>query len=497
MIKSTQVQQKYDVVIIGAGVAGLACGCYLAKAGLKILIAEHHYVVGGCCSSFKRGRHTFDVGVHFLGSLREGGIIDTFLKEFDLRDKLELSRTDPSDFVMLPQHRIPLWNEPEKIQKELSQLFPQEKRVGEFIQFVITTDLKTLFRTLYGQTFKDVLDSFFLREELKAFFKSFLGNFGLASDNISGYSACVLFREYVFDTGYYPKGSTQAFSNLLADTVEDYGGHILLQGEVTKILIQGSSACGVEVNGNLSVKSDLVISCCDAILTYFFLVGKDKLPLNFITRLESLKRSITGLVIYLGLNKQIGEQLPYKASTWIFDTYDIDGIYNRIATGDYQYQSDHAICAFPSFYDRSLAPEGKETMYIIIGAQWKDKEYWKEHKDQIADAAIRYVEQRLIPGLSDLVYIREVGSPQTIFRYTKSYQGALYGWASTPDQSRRSVVPQKTPIANLYMAGQWATLESGQSGVSTAVYSARMVTKVILSHTTTSRVITQVSAPMS
>ena len=42
-----QSENKYDVVIIGAGIAGLIAGNYLAKAGLKMFIAEQHYAVGG------------------------------------------------------------------------------------------------------------------------------------------------------------------------------------------------------------------------------------------------------------------------------------------------------------------------------------------------------------------------------------------------------------------------------------------------------------------
>lgn len=37
----------YDAVIIGAGISGLVCGCYLAKAGMKVLIAEQHFKPGG------------------------------------------------------------------------------------------------------------------------------------------------------------------------------------------------------------------------------------------------------------------------------------------------------------------------------------------------------------------------------------------------------------------------------------------------------------------
>jgi thioredoxin reductase len=34
---------EYDAVIIGSGISGLVCGNYLAKAGMKVLIAEQHH----------------------------------------------------------------------------------------------------------------------------------------------------------------------------------------------------------------------------------------------------------------------------------------------------------------------------------------------------------------------------------------------------------------------------------------------------------------------
>ena len=50
----TKLNNKYDIVIIGAGVGGLACGCYLAKSGFKVLILEQLNKPGGYCSSFRR-----------------------------------------------------------------------------------------------------------------------------------------------------------------------------------------------------------------------------------------------------------------------------------------------------------------------------------------------------------------------------------------------------------------------------------------------------------
>ncbi|HEV2843333.1 MAG TPA: NAD(P)-binding protein, partial [Thermoanaerobaculia bacterium] len=55
----------YDAVVIGAGIGGLIAANLLAKEGLKILLVEQHYMVGGYCSTFRRGGYTFDAATHF------------------------------------------------------------------------------------------------------------------------------------------------------------------------------------------------------------------------------------------------------------------------------------------------------------------------------------------------------------------------------------------------------------------------------------------------
>ena len=44
------MNNKYDVIIIGAGIGGLIAGCNLSKNGMKVLIVEKNDRVGGCCS---------------------------------------------------------------------------------------------------------------------------------------------------------------------------------------------------------------------------------------------------------------------------------------------------------------------------------------------------------------------------------------------------------------------------------------------------------------
>ncbi|MCB1058250.1 MAG: NAD(P)-binding protein, partial [Acidobacteria bacterium] len=51
---------RYDAVVIGAGVGGLVCANLLTLGGLKVLLVEQHYMVGGYTSTFRRAGYTFD-----------------------------------------------------------------------------------------------------------------------------------------------------------------------------------------------------------------------------------------------------------------------------------------------------------------------------------------------------------------------------------------------------------------------------------------------------
>ena len=51
--------KSHDVIIVGAGVGGLTCAAFLAKAGLNVLVLEAKETIGGVCHTTNVGDFSF------------------------------------------------------------------------------------------------------------------------------------------------------------------------------------------------------------------------------------------------------------------------------------------------------------------------------------------------------------------------------------------------------------------------------------------------------
>jgi len=460
-------KDSYDAVIIGAGIGGLVCGSYLAKAGMKVLIAEQHFKPGGYCTSFIRQGFTFDAAAHSFGGYRKDGIVRKVFTDLGIENKLHVIRYDPSDVIVAPGYRVSFYSNLDQTINDLQRQFPDE-RVGiiDFFNFIIKPDPKIFIR-MRNWTFQNLLDNYFKNVKLKSIISfPLLGNVALPPSLMSALIGSKIYREFLVDGGYYPKGGMQALPDALAERFKEFGGDLRLACSAKKIIIKDGMVTGVIIGQHDIISSQYVISNCDSRQTFLKLLGSNKISKDLLSTLNHLVPSHSIFILYLGL-KQLPDDLAKPgANIWSLTNYDLDSTYGSL----HELNFDNA-CIMVRFMPNQKALLG------FVNVPYKTKRFWDINKENVLASFIKKIEQSLFPGLSQLIIFKGASTPHTLYRYTLNYKGAAYGWASTPSQVGLLDFIKPSFIQGLYFTGHWSTQGIGIPGV---IYSGQDTASTIL-----------------
>lgn len=90
---------KYDIIIIGSGLGGLECGAILSKEGYNVCVLEKNELFGGCFQTYRRKGHLLDTGIHYIGSLDEGQVMNQFFRYVGIMDHLKVRKLDENALI--------------------------------------------------------------------------------------------------------------------------------------------------------------------------------------------------------------------------------------------------------------------------------------------------------------------------------------------------------------------------------------------------------------
>ncbi len=124
------MENSYDVVIIGSGLGGLECAITLSKEGYSVCVLEQSSVFGGCLQSFKRKGRDIDTGIHYIGSMGEGQIMNQYFKYFGILNELNyLKLDDDFDQIVLGDKGAYCYQSGyTQFKESLIEQFPHERR---------------------------------------------------------------------------------------------------------------------------------------------------------------------------------------------------------------------------------------------------------------------------------------------------------------------------------------------------------------------------------
>lgn len=455
-------QNDYDVIIIGAGIGGLACGCYLAKAGLKTLIVEKNVNPGGYCASFEKNGFRFDACAHTIGKL-----IFTVLDELDLSKNLNLKRANPSNIIITSEYKVNFWNNLDETILEFQKFFPREaNNINLFFDYIINCQ-GTKYYPLVHLTFKDLLERYFKDDKLKEIFSLLLlKNVGLPSSKISAFTAVTIYKDFVLSGGYYLEDGIQDLPNILTAKLRELGGDILFSTSVKKVKIKSNHVEGVLLANDNFISAKYIVSNIDVRQTFLNLIGKDLTNISIVDKLNSMTPSLSSFVIYIGCENKIDVPFPSYSTVFVSPNLEIEDSYMLAQRGEIEHLDWYMF----------FISSDRKSIVISLNIAYQKEEYWLVKKYELVDIFLKKIEQ-IIPDLSNSIIFKDAATPHTLYKRTSNYNGSAFGWESIPSQFAITGFCQTTPIGNLYLTGHWTTLTQGISGVA---YLGRSTAKLVL-----------------
>jgi phytoene dehydrogenase-like protein len=510
---------RYDAIVVGAGHNGLVTACYLARAGLRVLVLERRHVVGGACVT-EEVFPSFKVSTAaYVNSLFHKAIVhDLKLAAYGY----EVLVRDPSSFTPLPDGRSLLMGpDADLTRKEIGKFSVRDaerypryeamlERVAAVVEPTLTRappdllnprlgDLRALlslrqaFRRLgdgAGEAVeiltgaaRPILDRWFESEELKATLATDAIIGAMASPSTPG-TAYVLFHHVMGETAGrrgvwgYVRGGMGGLTQALAAAARDLGADIRCDAEVARVLVRDGRAVGVALASGDEYRAPVVASNADARVTFLRLLDRSALPEAFVAAVERISYASASLKINVALAELPSfRALPGTAPGpqhrgTIHICPDQDYIERAFDDARYGRPSAQPVleCTIPSVVDPTVAPPGRHLMSMFVQyAPYDLREgSWDERREAFADRCFDLLDG-YAPNFKRSVLARQVLTPLDLERVFNLSGGNIFQGAMTAGQlfAFRPVpgyARYRTPIPGLYLCGAAAHPGGGVMG---------------------------------
>ncbi|MFZ1330611.1 MAG: NAD(P)/FAD-dependent oxidoreductase [Flavobacteriales bacterium] len=505
-----QQRSEFDTIIVGSGAGGLSAAICLSRAGQRVLVLEQHDVPGGWCHSFYLNGHRFTPGVHYVGLLGEGESTSELYEGLGIANELTFFRMNPKGYehCWVGKERIDFPAGFDELVESLSIRFPKErKNIKKYLNTVrdvsaqlmlipkmngfwdhITIPWRTRYLGKYGLfTLKSVIDRSIKDPLLKNVLNVQCGDHGLPPGRASFPLHAAVMSHY-FSGGYYPMGGGGAIVKAMTNALKRNGGEVRTSQRVKRILLEGDKqkrAVGVELESGEQLFSERVISNADPDITYRKLIGAENLSSKLIKKLDKTTYSCTSLMLFLTVDMDVRKAGLDSGNIWFAtDERDADELYDELMRPDISTGNE-----FPGMFiscttlkDPSSFDGKHHCIEAITFIDHRSFEYFKGENIERSAEYIRFKEtlmkkmmmtlERAIPGISEHVVHKELGTPLTNSYYINSTNGSVYGTEKIFKQIGPFAYKAKSEIENLYLCGasilSHGVAGAGYSGVNTA-----------------------------
>jgi phytoene dehydrogenase-like protein len=477
-----------SLIIIGAGIAGLATGCYAQMNGYRTQIYELHDKPGGLCTAWKRKGYTFDGCIHHLAGAGPTSKLYPLWEELGAVQGRQMMYLDELVRVEGPDGRaFTVYTDLDRLEQHMLELAPADAAVSRAyiaaarrfrnmeLLAMMNANAGDIIRMLplvpaimqwgklalgdYAQRFTDPL----LRQAFPWIQYDFPNMPSLV--NLAFLAGCQ--NQHLG----WPVGGSLEFARAIERRYRNLGGEVHYKARVDKVLVETTAsgtdrAVGVRLADGSEARADAVVSAGDGYATiYGMLDGKytDERIRKYYAAVPAHQEM--SVHVCLGVARDLSHEA--HAITLILPE-------PLTIAGQVRERLDIELYGF----DPTFAPAGKTAVKVLLDSSytyWKDllgdRARYEAEKQRVGEVVIGVLERRF-PGLSQQIEVLDVATPVTSERFTGNFHG-YQAWGA-PDATILSSMSGKglsttlPGLANFYMVGQWAGATIGISTVAIA-----------------------------
>ena len=466
---------RYDAIIIGAGMSGLAAGIRLAQFDRRVAVVEKHNVWGGLNSFYGIGRHAFDVGLHALTNYvpagTRGAPLTRVCKQLRIRHaELELGEHGHSE-ILFPGVRLRFTNDVADLTAEVAEAFPAEAdRFEALCREIAETALRepdTTFRSARAELAKRLSDPLLI--EMLMLPCCYYGS--AMEEDVEWDQFGVLFRSIFLEGLARPEGGVRTILNLLVKRLRRSGAELRMGNGVSAIHTDKGAVRGVKLEDGTELESDLVISSAGRVET-MRMCGRE-------IEARELRDGDEGRVSFIesiAVLDTSPAELGHTAAACFFSTKERFE-YRR---PDEPVDLTSGLVSSPNNFAAEKPPkDGILRMTVLAnGAHWPKlpEDQYKADKERAADDALAHFSEFAarggFPGCNGgarkswapHTTFRDVFTPRTIEHFTGHVGGSVYG-------SPRKTKDGSTGVEGLALCGT----DQGYLGIVGALASGAMI----------------------
>ena len=442
-------QQHFEVIIIGAGMAGMAAGIRLALAGKQVIILERHNASGGLNSFYSIEGRKYDVGLHAMTNFVPKGTKSTPLTKLlrQLRipyDALDLCQQNGSR-IAFPGCELEFSNDFALFEAEVARAFP--KQIDGFR--ALADEVRTLDAFNLGAiptSAREAVQRHISDPLLEDMIFCPVMYYGSAEEHDMDYGQfAIMFRSLFFEGFARPFDGVRVIIKLLQDKYRALGGIRKMKCGIKQIHTQGNRASAVELDDGAVLTADKIISTAGVVETVRMCDDQSSDAANDNIGQLSFTETITVL------DKQPAD-FGWDDTIIFFNTRER---FHYAGVRDELVDPTSGVICFPNNYQYGNGRQLDEGFLRITAMANHDKWCALNNADYLAQkehwyAELQKVALNILPTsklcLDQARIASDMFTPRTVRKYTGHLNGAIYG---APDKIKDG----RTHLENVYLAG--------------------------------------------